>query len=191
MSNIIFTQWDKNTRCTVTHDRPENPVFRRKLSARRNTRDTSRVLRTWRECAHLLGHDYVAEKFRIGRVTLIIIVSLFLFLRMSDADAIDIVRRTLSNNVVDRRLVIKPIFLSLRRLSIRLGLGNHLPSPESTSFPRNYTMFAADAPMHRWVIVSSWMRKGLSRNFQAINQSELAINNMHVCLAKINLLHLL
>lgn len=68
-------------------------------------------------------------------------------LSLSDADAIDIARRTLSNNAVDRRLVIKPV--SLLRLSIRLGLGNHLPPPKSTSFPRNYTMFAADAPMHR------------------------------------------
>lgn len=28
-------------------------------------------------------------------------------------------------------------------------LANHLPLPESTSYSRNYTMFAADAPIHR------------------------------------------
>lgn len=158
MDNIIFARCDKDTRCIVTHDRAENPVFGGKLSTRRNTRDTSRILRTWRECAHVLGHGYVAEKFRMGKATLIIIVSLFpsrTRMRSTSRDG----RWAIT---VDRRLVIKPV--PLLRLSIRLGLGNHLPPPKSTSFPRNYTMFAADAPMHRWVIASSWMRKGLSRN---------------------------
>lgn len=88
----------------------ENLVFGRKLSAWRNTRDTSRILCTWRECAHVLGHDYVAEKFPIGKATLI---NYRFSLSLSDADAIGIARRTLSNNVVDRRLVIKPASLCL------------------------------------------------------------------------------
>lgn len=156
ISNIIFAWCDKDTRCTVTHDRAENPVFGRKLSARRNTRDTSCILRTWRECAHVLGHDYVAEKFGMGKATLIIIVSFFLSL----GRGCDRHRETLSNNAVDRRPVIKLVSLSFVYRSDSVSNGNHLPPPESTSLSRHYTMLAADAPMRRWVIASSWMRKG-------------------------------
>lgn len=64
MNNIIFARCDKDTRCTVTHDRAENPVFGWKLSAQRNTRDTSRIL-----CMYVAGMRARARsRLRGGKV---------------------------------------------------------------------------------------------------------------------------
>lgn len=73
--------------------------------------------------------------------------TILLLLKVERVNTIDARRITsvTSLRLVDRCLVIQ-LVPSIDQPRSR---GNHLPLPESTSFPRNYTMFAADAPMHR------------------------------------------